>query len=289
VTAADAKVYVSPDAASTVVTAVPAGATLDVMAKTDTWFQVRLPKDASGFERVGYVQKTKVKELAAATAAPAKSAAASAPPAAAPAVRSARPTAAVLDFDFGTIQNWWGGTWDIGKGISDLLVDELLNEGQLRLLERKQIQAVLGEQNLANSNRADVSASQAARMGKVLGAKMLVTGSVTKFGSEEKKVGGAAGGFASGMLGAGAKNTTATVALTVRVIDASTSEILASVKGEGKSNRRGLLLGGIAGGKFAGINMGSKDFKETILGEATEKAVKDAATRLTAQLAKDLP
>jgi curli biogenesis system outer membrane secretion channel CsgG len=167
------------------------------------------------------------------------------------------------------------------QGISDMLVDELLATGQIGLLERKQIDSVLAEQNLANSTRADVSARDAAAIGKVLGANMLVTGSVTKFGSEERNVGGAAGSVAGRFLGgAGARNTTAHVAITVRVIDSSTSEILASVRGEGQSNRRGVLLGAIAGGNLGAINMQSKDFRETILGEATEKAVKDAAAKL---------
>jgi curli biogenesis system outer membrane secretion channel CsgG len=281
ITAADAKVFLAADASSAVVTAVPVGATLEVVARSGSWYQVKLPKDASGFDRLGFIQASKVKELAAA-AAPARGAVSEAP---APVARSARPTAAILDFEFGTIEHWWSGNWNIGKGVADMLVEQLLEGGQVRLLERKQIDAVLGEQNLANSNRADVTAREAAQLGKVLGAKILITGSITKFGSEERNIGGAGGSMAGRFLGgAGAKNTTATVALTVRAIDSSTSEILASVKGEAKSSRKGLLLGGAIGGNFAGINMNSKDFKETILGEATEKAVTEVATKLNTAL-----
>ena len=32
----------------------------------------------------------------------------------------------ILDFEFGTVERWWSGNWNIGKGISDMLVDELL-------------------------------------------------------------------------------------------------------------------------------------------------------------------
>ncbi|MEO7191193.1 MAG: CsgG/HfaB family protein [Vicinamibacterales bacterium] len=278
VTASDTRVFLSADVTSAVVTPVPVGAVLQVVSQTGDWYEVRLPKDASGFDRVGFVQRGKVKVVAEAAGSGGTPRATSVP---APQARAVRPRAAVLSFEFGTIQQWWSGNWDIGKGISDMLVDELLQTGQISLLERKQIDAVLGEQNLANSNRADVSAKQAASLGKVLGANMLITGSVTKFGSEEKNVGGAAGSVAGRFMGgAGAKNTTANVALTIRVIDASTSEILASVKAEGKSNRKGLLLGTAIGGNFGAINMGSKDFRETILGEATEKAVKEAAAKL---------
>lgn len=281
VIAADARVFLSADTSSAVVSPVPVGAVLEVVSRSGNWLQVRLPRDASGFDRLGYIEASKVK-TAAATAGGSATAAAPAPAAAS---RSARPTAAVLDFEFGAVERWWGGNWNIGKGVADLLVEELLQIGDLRMLERKVIESVLAEQNLANSNRADVSAREAASIGKVLGAKILLTGSITKFGSEERNVGGAAGSVAGRFLGgAGAKNTTATVAITVRAVDATTSEILASVKSEAKSNRRGLLLGGAVGGNFGGINMNSRDFKETILGEATEKAVKDAAALLTTRV-----
>lgn len=278
VTTANTHVYLAANASSGDITAVPVGAVLEVVSESGDWYQVRLPKDGSGFDRVGYVQKSKVKEMAGGGSARPATSASTAP---APAARSARPTAAVLDFEFGAIENWWGGNWNIGKGIADMLVDELLQTGQIRMLERKQVQNVLGEQDLANSGRADVSAKDAARLGKVLGAKVLLTGSVVKFGSEEKNVGGAAGSMAGRFIGgAGAKNTTAIVAITVRAIDSSTSEILASVKSEGKSSRKGILLGGALGGNFGAIDFNSKDFRETILGEATEKAVHDAAAKL---------
>lgn len=284
VTSADTKVYLSAATSSAVVMTVPVGAVLEVVASSGNWFQVKLPKDASGFDRLGFIEKAHVKEMAGA-AAPAGGSAARPAAATASTARSARPTAAVLDFEFGTIEHWWSGNWNIGKGISDMLVDELLQTGEIRLLERKRIESVLGEQNLANSSRADVSAKEAAQLGKVLGAKVLITGSVTKFGSEERNVGGAAGSVAGRFLGGvGAKNTTATVAITVRAIDSSTSEILVSAKGEAKSSRKGILLGGAFRGNFAEIDMNSRDFRETILGEATEKAVKQVAARLGVSL-----
>lgn len=48
-----------------------------------------------------------------------------------------RPTVALLDFDFGSVQQRWSGNQDIGKGISDLIVDEVVNDGSFRVIERK--------------------------------------------------------------------------------------------------------------------------------------------------------
>lgn len=200
-----------------------------------------------------------------------------------------RPTVTLLDFDFGTIQHWWSGNWDIGKGIADLIVDELVNDGSFRVIERKRLDAILAEQNFSNSNRADPDAKQVATIGKALGVKYLIVGTITKFGLENKNVGVGGGGFGGGAFGLGRVGTTkgtASVAITARIVDTTTGEIMASAKGEGTSKRTGLLLGGGAGaggaGGGGGVNMGSSDFQDTILGEATEQAVKAVTARLIA-------
>src|SRR4029453_8209680 len=112
--------------------------------------------------------------------------------------QSKRPTVALLDFDYGTVQQWWSGNWDIGKGISDMLVDELVNDGTYRIIERKRLDAILAEQNFSNSERADPSAATLAKVGKVLGVQYLIVGSITKFGTEQKKQGVGGGGVGYG-------------------------------------------------------------------------------------------
>ena len=204
------------------------------------------------------------------------------------AAQSQRPTVAILDFEFGSIQHWWSGNQDIGTGISDMLVDALLEDGSYRIIERKRLDAVLAEQNLSQSDRADPSAKTLAQLGKLLGVKYLIVGSITKFGTEQsnKSVGG--GGFAGkfGMGNVGTSKGKANVAITARMIDTATGEIMASAKGEGTSKRSGLLLGGGGGGGggmgVGQISFGSSDFRETILGEATDTAVKEVATKLIA-------
>ena len=228
------------------------------------------------------------KSVLVSTAALAFSALAVATPASA---QSSRPTVAILDLDYGAIQRWWEGNWDIGKGVADLIVDGLVEDGSFRMIERKRLDAILAEQNFSNSDRADPSAASVAKIGKALGVKYLLVGSITKFGTENKdmKVGG--GGWGGGKFGVGSVGTKkgkATVALTVRVVDTTTGEIMASAKGEGVSSRSGLLLGGGGGGgagALGGIEMGSSDFKSTTLGEATEKAVTAVVAKLVA--AKD--
>ena len=205
---------------------------------------------------------------------------------AAPAAAQSRPTVALMDFDFGTVQHWWSGNWDIGKGIADLIVDELVNDGTYRVIERKKLGAILAEQNFSNSDRADPSAASVAQIGKALGVKYIIVGSITKFGTEDKKVGVGGGGWGGGKFGIGKVGTSkgkATVAITARMIDTSTGEIMASAKGEATSSRSGLLLGGGGGGgagAIGAVEMGSSDFRDSILGEATEKAVQLVTEKL---------
>ncbi|MFN2444427.1 MAG: CsgG/HfaB family protein, partial [Vicinamibacterales bacterium] len=157
--------------------------------------------------------------------------------------QSSRPTVAILDLEYGTVQQWWSGNWDIGKGIADMIVDELVNDGSYRIIERKRLDAIMAEQNFSNSERADPSAAAVATIGKALGVKYLVVGSITKFGTENKdmKVGGGGwGGGGFGLGNVGTKKGKASVAITIRVVDTTTGEIMASSKGEGTSKRSGL-------------------------------------------------
>jgi curli biogenesis system outer membrane secretion channel CsgG len=198
-----------------------------------------------------------------------------------------RPTVAILDLEFGAVQKWWEGNWDIGKGIADLVVDGLVEDGSYRVIERKALEKIIAEQNLSASDRAEPGNDTVAKIGRLLKVKYLITGSITKFGTENKNIGVGGGGFGriGGALGSvGTKKGKATVAITMRVIDTATGEIMASAKGEGESKRSGLMIGGGGagggGGGFGGLSMGSSDFRETIIGEATEMAVKMLVEKL---------
>ena len=202
------------------------------------------------------------------------------------AAQSSRPSVAVLSFDYGSVQHWWDGNQDIGEGISDMLVDKLVDEGCFRMIERKKLSSLLAEQNFSNSQRADPSAKTLAAVGKVLGVQYLIVGSITKFGTENSSKSFGGGGFGSkfGLGSVGKAEGKANVAITARVIDVTTGEIMVGAKGDGTSKRSGLLLGGAAGGSGGGgggmLNFSASDFKDTIMGEATESAV----TMLTKEL-----
>jgi curli biogenesis system outer membrane secretion channel CsgG len=184
-----------------------------------------------------------------------------------------------MNFDFASVQKWWEQNWDIGAGVSDLLVKNLVEDGRYSVIERRAMDAILNEQDFSNSDR--VNSSTAAEIGKILGVDAMIIGSITQFGTEKKKTGiggflGSVGGFGGGDVGT--SEGKAKVAVDARIIDINTGEILAVADGEGESKRSGLMLGGIGGGgTVAGgkLDMSSSDFRETILGEAVHKAVED--------------
>jgi curli biogenesis system outer membrane secretion channel CsgG len=213
-------------------------------------------------------------------------------PGAAPAATSApapKRLVAVMNFDYGTVKtvvaSIFGTDQDVGKGITDLMVQKLVTDGKYRVIERAALDKIIAEQNFNNSDRADPSS--ASKIGRILGVDTIILGSITKFGRDDSKVGGVGGGhsgWTGAVLGAGKKESKAVVAITARLVNTTTGEILASVTGNGESSRSGLFLGGGGGSGYSGgggaFDMSSSNFSQTILGEAVNKAVADCATQL---------
>jgi curli biogenesis system outer membrane secretion channel CsgG len=177
--------------------------------------------------------------------------------------KASRPLVAVMDFDYGTIDNWWG-QYDIGKGMADQVVNALLEDGSFRVVERKKLDTILAEQDFAHSDRADPSAAKLAKIGKVLGVKYILAGSITKFATEARGAGVRVHG-----IGLGGKKTKSEVALTARLIDATTGEIMISAKGLGESNKGGGF--DFSKGGF-GVGTNAEEWRQSGLGDAQEKA-----------------
>ena len=189
----------------------------------------------------------------------------------------------------------FGTDQDIGKGVADLLVNKLVKDGTYSVIERKELDKVLTEQNFSNSNRADPAT--AAKIGRVLGVDAIVVGSITQFGRDDKSntIGGGALGGLSGRFGVGGiqkRNAKAVVGLSARMVDVNTGEVLAVADGKGESKRSGASLVGAGGGGGSaaggGYDMTSSNFSQTVLGEAVHDAVNSVAAELN-QNAQRLP
>ena len=206
-----------------------------------------------------------------------------------------KPRVAVLDFDYATVQSstsaMFGSNVNVGKGITDLLITGLVNNGTFSVFERQTLDKLMAEQNFSNSNRADPST--AAKLGKMAGVDYIIIGAITQFGNETKKqgVGGNGGTWHGyGVGGFGHSNSKAEVGISARIVNVNTGEIVAVAEGSGQSSRSSTsLLGG--GGDWRGsgggnVNFGSSNFQETIIGEATKAAVDQLSGNIIADAPK---
>ncbi len=197
---------------------------------------------------------------------------------------------AVLDFDYATVYSdvgyIFGSNVDVGKGIADLLVTKLVQGGQYSVIERKQLDKIMAEQNLGASGRVDEAT--AARIGKILGVDALIMGSIHSFGRDDKSKGGGGGVSVPvpvfGGVKLGSKKAKAQVGINFRMVATDTAEIFAAGDARGESKREGASIqatGGVKGVYTDGaLGMNSSNFAETIIGEA----VYDCVNKLAAQL-----
>lgn len=228
------------------------------------------------------------------TAAP--GATATAAPGAAPAAPQGRKKrVAIFDFDYATVQTAsaaaFGTNVDVGKGITDLLVKYLVQDGTYSVIERQVLDKIMAEQNFSNSDRANPNS--AAKIGQLLGVDAIIVGAVTQFGNDTKNtnIGGGGGGFGGfGVGGFSHKKTKAIVNIDARIVNIDTAEILGVAEGHGESSRSSTgLLGG--GGNWHGwgggaVDFGSSDFQQTILGEAVKASVEQLSAGLIADASK---
>jgi hypothetical protein len=156
--------------------------------------------------------------------------------------------------------------------VSDLLTNKLVDGGAYTLIERSRIQAVLQEQNLGASGRID--ASTAAQVGRILGADAVVMGSITRYNVNE-------GSSGMSILGVGSnrRRVTADVQLTARLVNTTTSEIVATAEGQGEAQQRsgGLSIGGL-------FSQGSSNNNtDELISNAAQAAVEQLSGVLTSK------
>lgn len=202
---------------------------------------------------------------------------------------------AVLNFDYSTVRTYVASIFnsdvDVGKGVADLLVDKLVSSGQYEVYERKALEKIMQEQNFSNSDRANPAT--AARLGQLIGVDAIVMGSITQFGRDDKTtevgaIGRVTGRY--GISGIGKKSSKAVVALSARIVNVDTAQIMVTASGTGESSRSGTALLGSGGGQSASgggyYDMSSRNFASTLIGEAVIKASDATARQLDASASR---
>jgi len=169
---------------------------------------------------------------------------------------------------------------EIGDGMADMLTTALVNSGRYIVLERESLDTVLSEQDLGASGR--IRQDTAAAIGEIEGAELLVVAAVTEFEGNAggtQAGGGGIGGRVFGAITGGSRK--AHMAIDLRVVDSTTSRILAatSVEGEAKDfNLGGALAGwtgsvGLGGGLATWQNTPREKALRQVIGKAVEYVI----------------
>jgi curli biogenesis system outer membrane secretion channel CsgG len=166
---------------------------------------------------------------------------------------------AVVDFED---KSGWGH--NIGTGLADMLVTDLVKSKQFMVIERQELAKIMEEQGLGMSGA--VTPQSAAQVGQLLGVELMVMGSVSEFGEKKSGLGGSVG-----KLGIGGKFTKrqARAVVDIRLVNTSTGEIVLAEKAEGEDGSTGL-----DNVRVEDIDFGNPTYWDnTILGKASRKAI----------------
>ena len=187
-----------------------------------------------------------------------------------------KPRIGVLRFTNNTHASWWrGGT---GSELQDMLIAELASTEAFSILERKELDKVIGELKLGESGLVDERTKS--QLGKLKGAKYLIAGTVSSF---EENTSGSDAGVSFMGVSVGGKKVTAYLAVDVKLIDVETGEIVESKTIEANSSGGGLRVSGSVLGMSGGLGKQEK----TPAGKAIRGCIVHVADYLECRLAKD--
>ncbi|MGC2062358.1 MAG: CsgG/HfaB family protein [Thermodesulfovibrionales bacterium] len=159
------------------------------------------------------------------------------------------------------------GSWNIGEGMAEQLTTALIKTGRFVVVERQALQDVLGEQELGQTGV--IKKETAAKVGQVLGAQIIVRGVVSEFEQAES---GGGSGIGIGGFRIGGRSSNAHVGIDIRLIDATSGQVLTSHNAVGKVESSGVAFGVSRGI----VDFGADSFKNAPIGQATRQAIEDA-------------
>ena len=113
--------------------------------------------------------------------------------------------------------------------VSEYIMEKLIDSGKFRVEERE-YRAALAEEHEFNRS-GFVDESTAVRVGKLVGVKYLVAGSITNLSTKDSGISGA------GVVTGGLHKKAVVAAVTIRFIDVETGEVVLMAHGTGESAR----------------------------------------------------
>jgi len=177
------------------------------------------------------------------------------------------PVVAISSFDN---RSGFSGGWQLGSGMADILVSELMASENFIVVERGQLKNVVQELDL--QGRPEFRKEGKVKTGNLKNAQYIIRGVINDF----SQVGGSSLGLAIKKLVFGGKGHRARVSLTLTVIEVESGQILESVQCQGIARAREAYVKGA----YKGVAFGGDAFFRTPLGEATAEAIGDGVEAL---------
>jgi curli biogenesis system outer membrane secretion channel CsgG len=168
---------------------------------------------------------------------------------------------------------------EFARSLTEALTTSLVATAQFIVLERLALTQVQQEQDLGASGR--VNKETAADAGKLMGAQVLITGDITSFAYGRSSMGGKLTNVFKGLT-AGVERVSASVSIDLRLIDAVTGEVIASIKGDGDAAQQGVTADLIRDEKKYDGSMSLS----TPLGKASREAIQKAIAGILANIPK---
>ena len=179
------------------------------------------------------------------------------------ALAQAKVRVAVMNFENNSTWHWWGD--NLGAAAADELATQLVQTGKYTVLERRELASILQEQNLGASGA--VTGATAAKVGKLLGVQLILTGSITAFSVKRTSI---------GLRGIGGSYSNAESKVDARLVNTETGEVMVVATGQG--NKR------MGGGYFKGVSA-EQTFDQGAAQEALRPAVEQVVLKLSEQTA----
>jgi curli biogenesis system outer membrane secretion channel CsgG len=147
-----------------------------------------------------------------------------------------RPTVSVPEFKNTVTQTTWWWQGPVAADLAATLASELQATGDLQVVERSNLKAVLSEQELTELGIVRPDGNAAGR-GQMTGARYLILGTVTSYDSNVEEKGS---GSNFGLMGFGKREkqveTKDYVAIDIRVVDSTTGEVVGQRTVEGRAS-----------------------------------------------------
>jgi curli biogenesis system outer membrane secretion channel CsgG len=184
---------------------------------------------------------------------------------ASPALAQAKIRVALWDFENNSSRSYWFDD-RLGPAARNQIDTAFSEDAALRekfsVVERQALELVMKEQGLSAAGALDPQT--AAKVGRLLGVKYIVTGGVDKFA-----INTTTGGI--GRLGVGGQLVQADATINLRFIDTTTAERVVSLSADAEVKK--------GGGFFRGTTL-SRDAEWGLASEVIEKVAKDVVVKL---------